>query len=94
MKTGETPVTEFLRGRSNAALAILNAHLDGRDFALGPRPTIADLSMCGYLFWPEEIGVSWSDYPHDRRLARADQGPARLGPPLRADAGPPAAGEG
>ena len=28
-----------------------------------PRPTIADISMCGYLFWPEEIGVSWSDYP-------------------------------
>jgi glutathione S-transferase len=63
-KTGETPVTEFLRGRSKAALAVLNAHLDGRDFALGPRPTIADISMCGYLFWPEEIGVSWSDYPH------------------------------
>jgi glutathione S-transferase len=64
MKTGETPVTEFFHGRSNTALGILNAHLDGRDFALGPRPTIADISMCGYLFWPEEIGVSWADYPH------------------------------
>ena len=63
MRTGETPVTEFLRGRSNAALGVLNAHLDGRDFALGSRPTIADISMCGYLFWPEEIGVTWSDYP-------------------------------
>jgi glutathione S-transferase len=20
--------------------------------------------MCGYLFWPEEIGVSWADYPN------------------------------
>jgi glutathione S-transferase len=20
--------------------------------------------MCGYLFWPEEIGVDWADYPH------------------------------
>jgi glutathione S-transferase len=64
MRTGGTPVTEFLRGRSNAALGVLNAHLDGRDFALGSRPTIADISMCGYLYWPEEIGVSWADYPN------------------------------
>jgi glutathione S-transferase len=64
MKSGETPITEYLRGRSNAALGVLNAHLDGRDFALGSRPTIADISMCGYLYWPEEIGVSWADYPN------------------------------
>ena len=64
MKTGETPVTEFLRGRALGALAILNGHLDGRDFALFGRPTIADVSMCGYLYWPDEFGVSWADYPH------------------------------
>jgi glutathione S-transferase len=63
MKTGETPVTEFLRTRSNTAFGVLNGHFDGRAFALGDRPTIADISMCGYLFWPEEIGVSWADYP-------------------------------
>jgi glutathione S-transferase len=64
MKTGETPVTEFLRGRVKSALNILNGHLNGRQFALGPRPTIADLSMCGYLYWPDEFGVAWADYPH------------------------------
>jgi glutathione S-transferase len=64
MSGGETPVTEFLRGRSRTALGVLNQHLDGRDFALGQKPTIADISMCGYLFWPEECGVSWMDYPH------------------------------
>jgi glutathione S-transferase len=63
-KTGETPVTEFLRTRSNTAFGILNGHLEGRAFALGEKPTIADISMCGYLFWPEEIGVDWADYPH------------------------------
>jgi glutathione S-transferase len=31
---------------------------------LGDKPTIADISMCGYLFWPDEFGVSWDDYPH------------------------------
>ncbi|MGH6919580.1 MAG: glutathione S-transferase family protein [Geminicoccaceae bacterium] len=64
MKSGETPVTEFLRARSNTAFGVLNGHLDGRAFALGDKPTIADISMCGYLYWPEEIGVSWSDFPH------------------------------
>ena len=64
MKTGETPVTEFLRGRVLGALGILNRHLEGRRFALFERPTIADLSMCGYLYWPDEFGVAWADHPH------------------------------
>jgi len=63
-KTGETPVTEFLRGRVKSSLAILDKHLGERAFTLGERPTIADLSMCGYLYWPDEFGYSWNDYPH------------------------------
>jgi glutathione S-transferase len=63
MKTGETPVTEFLRARMKAALAILEKHLGAQPYAVGGRLTIADLSLCGYLFWPEEFGVSWSEYP-------------------------------
>jgi glutathione S-transferase len=64
MKTGETPVTEFLRGRVGSALAILNGHLEGRAFAVAERPTIADISMCGYLYWPDEFGITWADYPN------------------------------
>jgi glutathione S-transferase len=63
MKTGETPVTEFLRGRVKSALGILNLHLKDKKFSVADRLTIADLSICGYLFWPDEFGVSWSDYP-------------------------------
>jgi glutathione S-transferase len=63
MKTGETPVTEFLRGRVKSALGILNLHLKDKKFSAANRLTIADLSMCGYLFWPDEFGVSWNDYP-------------------------------
>lgn len=63
MKTGETPVTEFLRGRMAAALKVLNGHLERQPFVVGERATIADLSLCGYLFWPEEFGVDWSDQP-------------------------------
>ena len=64
MKTGETPVTEFLRGRALGALGVLDGHLEGRDWVACGRTTIADLSLCGYLFWPDEFGVSWDDYPH------------------------------
>ncbi len=59
------PVIDFLRGRSNRALGVLDQHLADRDFVIGDRPTIADLSLCGYLFWPEEFGVTWAtDYPN------------------------------
>ena len=62
-KTGETPVTEFLRGRIKGSLGILDKHLSNSAFAVGNEPTIADFSMCGYLYWPDEFGVSWTEYP-------------------------------
>ena len=58
------PVVDFLRARSETALDILERHLADRPFAIGERPTIADISMCGYLFWPEEFGASWQDRPN------------------------------
>jgi len=64
MKTGETPVTEFLRSRATTALGVLDRHLGREKFAVGGRPTIADISMCGYLYFADEFGVSWSDYPN------------------------------
>ena len=62
-KVGEPQVHEFLRGRVKTALVILNSHLEKGAFAAGNQPTIADISMCGYLYWPEEFGVSWSESP-------------------------------
>lgn len=63
-KTGETPVTEFLRGRIKGSLAILDKHLAATPFVVGGRLTIVDISMCGYLFWPDEFAARWEDYPH------------------------------
>jgi glutathione S-transferase len=63
-KTGETPVTEFLRGRMTGAFGVLNGHLARHRFAVGERPTIADVSMCGYLYFADEFGISWADYPN------------------------------
>jgi glutathione S-transferase len=59
-------VLRFLRARAEAAWGVLDAHLTGRGYVLGDRPTIADLSLCGYLFFDDEIGVDWNGYPNVR----------------------------
>lgn len=56
-KTGETPVTEWLRGRARAAYGIVDKHLAASDFLVGGRPTIADLSLAGYAFYTEPTGI-------------------------------------
>ena len=66
---GDAPdpvILAFLRGRAETAWGILDSHLAGRRFVVGEHLTIADFSLCGYLFWPEEIGVDWNNYPHIR----------------------------
>jgi glutathione S-transferase len=63
MKTGDTPVTEFLGQRVKASLGMLESHLEGREFVLGPQPTIADLSLCGYLYYPEKFGLERAENP-------------------------------
>lgn len=64
IKTGENDVTGFLDGRSKSALAILNKHLTGSDFAIGSKPTIADISLCSYLFYEGELGIDFAPYPN------------------------------
>ena len=74
-------VLTFLRGRAETAWGILDAHLRGRSYVVGERLTIADLSLCGYLFFPEEIGVDWAAYPNIRDwLARIAATPRYLAP--------------
>lgn len=63
-KSGETPVTEFLRGRTLNSLKIVDGHLAQQNFLLGKRPTIADLSLCGYLFYGDELPFDLSAYAH------------------------------
>jgi len=45
--------------RAQTAWGILDKHLEGRSFVVGDRLTIVDLSMCGYLYFDDEIGVDW-----------------------------------
>lgn len=57
-------VIPFTQARLKAAYATLNAHLEGRDWVVGDALTIADLSCCGYLYYPELFGFDRADWPH------------------------------
>jgi glutathione S-transferase len=55
----EPAVLAEFRKRAETAWGVLEAHLTGREFAAADRLTIADLSLCGYLFWEDELGIAW-----------------------------------
>lgn len=45
-------VLAFLRVRIDACFRVVESHLESNPFIVGGRPTIADLSMVGYLYYP------------------------------------------
>ena len=51
------------RKRAEGAWKILDTHLKSRTFVVGDRLTVADLSICGYLFFDDELEVDWNGYP-------------------------------
>ena len=54
---GDPAVLAFLKGRIDGNLAIVDRHLSMAPFMLGEEPTIADLSLVAYLYYPiEEFG--------------------------------------
>jgi len=49
---------QWFKGRVDNAFGIVDKHLSGRDFMVGSAPTIADISLAGYQFFPvDESGV-------------------------------------
>jgi glutathione S-transferase len=54
----------YVHGRVQAALKVLDAGLEGREWLVGGGPTIADFACCGYLFYPEPFGFDRKAHPH------------------------------
>jgi len=66
-----TEVIAFLQARLKSAYKVLDAHLEGREWIVDSAVTVADLSCCGYLYYPEPFGFDRKDWPHiDRWLDR------------------------
>ncbi|WP_412564025.1 glutathione S-transferase family protein [Thalassobius sp. MITS945101] len=62
-------VIPFMQGRLKAAYAVLNKHLEGRDWIVGSGITNADISCCGYLYYPEPFGFDRNEWSNiDRWL--------------------------
>jgi glutathione S-transferase len=57
-------VIPFQMGRLKAAYTLLNDHLAARTWVAGKEMTIADLSLCGYLYYPEPYGFDRAEWPH------------------------------
>ncbi len=62
-KTGETEVTKFLRERALRALSIVEKRVSESAFVVGEEITIADISLCGYLFFEDELSIDLSAFP-------------------------------
>jgi glutathione S-transferase len=65
MPNPDPAVMAFFQGRLKGALGIVSKHLEAQPFIVGGAPTIADFSLCGYLFFPpEEFGFDLAkDHP-------------------------------
>lgn len=74
-------VIEFNQGRLKAAYQVLETHLDGRDWIVGDGITNADLSCCGYLYYPEPFGFDRAVWPNiDAWLGRLSETPGWKAP--------------
>jgi glutathione S-transferase len=60
----QAEVIAFMQARLKSAYTLLNSHLEGRKWIAGDAMTIADLSCCGYLYYPEPFGFARADWPH------------------------------
>ncbi len=76
-----TEVISFMHGRLNAAYSVLESHLEGRDWIVGDGITNADLTCCGYLYYPEPFGFDRKDWPNiDAWLTRLSDTPGWKAP--------------
>ncbi len=74
-------VIAFNQGRLTAAYGVLNNHLEGRNWIVGDDITNADLSCCGYLFYPEPFGFDRAEWPNiDAWLTRLSEQPGWKAP--------------
>lgn len=62
-KSEENALLEFLSSKALGGFATVEEHLQTRTFMVGEKPTIADISLCGYLFFLDEARIDIADYP-------------------------------
>ncbi|WP_432450648.1 glutathione S-transferase family protein [Aliiroseovarius marinus] len=56
-------VIAFNQGRLKSAYKVLENELSDRDWLVGDAISIADISCCGYLYYPEPFGFDRAEWP-------------------------------
>ena len=93
-KDADPAVVDVFRARGLAAIGVLEKRLADRAWVALDRPSIADLSICGYLWFADEFGVDWATYPSIRAwLSRIEAMPG-WAHPYRLMPGHPLPGRG
>lgn len=59
---------DFAKATAEKVLGKLEVHLEGRDFLVGDKPSIADVAIYSYTAHAPEGNVSLAQYPNVRRL--------------------------
>lgn len=59
-----TEVFPFMESRFSAAYKVLDTHLKNRGWVATGQATMADISCCGYLYYPEAYGFNRADWPN------------------------------
>ena len=74
-------VIKFNQSRLQAAYRVLNDALEGHTFLVGDTISHADMTCCGYLFYPELFGFDRADWPNiDRWLSNISSTPGWKAP--------------
>ena len=74
-------VIKFNQSRLKVGYRVLDDALEGRMFLVGDTITHADMTCCGYLFYPEPFGFDKSDWPNiERWLSNISSTPGWKGP--------------
>ena len=60
-------VIEANQARLRGSYKVLEAALEGRNFLVGDTITHADMTCCGYLYYPESFGFNKSEWPNINR---------------------------
>lgn len=64
MPNPKPSVVEEFRKRAESSWKIVDTQLAGRSYLAADRLTIADISACGYLFFDDELGADWNQFPN------------------------------
>ena len=70
LKKPEAEIDPALAQKSRQALALMDAHLAGRDYMVGKALSLADVALVAYTRFAHEAGLDLGDWPHVKAWVR------------------------